>query len=123
MLKYSHFVASVCKKLISVLPEDYLSVSAENICLAALFHDLGKAGWSEHWFYRFRCELDDKELQMMNEHPELGAKMLDNNVVMQITAEFPPIEIIKAIASSANASHVKAEKAVANIGKNKGGMP
>jgi putative nucleotidyltransferase with HDIG domain len=78
--KHSHLTALVCKNLISFLPQNYLSVSPENLCMAALFHDLGKVDWPQHWFYIPKQKLAKNELQMMNNHPQLGAKMLENLV-------------------------------------------
>lgn len=76
LFKHSHMTATVCKRLVAKLPRDYLTVSIENICLAALFHDFGKADWPQHWFYKPRQQLDVKEWQMMKEHPQLGALLL-----------------------------------------------
>lgn len=78
--KHSHLTALVCKNLISFLSQNYLSVSPENLCMAALFHDLGKVDWPQHWFYIPKQKLAENELQMMNNHPQLGAMMLENLV-------------------------------------------
>ena len=77
---HSYLTARTCRRLISLLPQDYLSVSPENLCLSALFHDLGKIDWPEHWFHVPKENLTDNELQLMQEHPVMGARMLENLV-------------------------------------------
>lgn len=91
--RHSTNTARMCKQLIPFLPKNYLSISANDICIAALYHDLGKTNWPKKWFYKSKNSLTNEEIKEMQNHPIEGAKLLEN-LVPGI-----PREIIELIAS------------------------
>ena len=76
LARHSFNVARTCKAVTALLSENFLSMPENNICLAALYHDIGKSYWDQEWFYKAKKDLTKEELKQMGKHAIAGANLL-----------------------------------------------